>query len=73
MKQIPFNVDEDLFDQTNEIVSSLGVSRNTYLREALLNYNRMNKEKRMKEVAISLKGIDVELNSEFENVYVILA
>lgn len=59
-KAISLKVDDKIFEETESRIAILGVSRNSYINEALEAYN---KEKKRQEIIEKLK-IEVELVRE---------
>jgi metal-responsive CopG/Arc/MetJ family transcriptional regulator len=42
MKTLSIKIEDDIFNETEEIISKLKLSRNRYINEAIRNYNRVN-------------------------------
>jgi hypothetical protein len=70
MKTLSLKLDENIFEETEEVVSELNLPRNRYINEAVHLYNQFNKRRLLKNklskesrlVAISSR----EVLSEFE-------
>ena len=48
MKTLSLKLDDDIFDETEEITSKLKLARNRYINEALSVYNLFNKRRLLK-------------------------
>lgn len=48
MKTLSLKLDDQIFDETEEVVSALKLPRNRYINEALHLYNKYNKRKVLK-------------------------
>jgi predicted transcriptional regulator len=48
MKILSLKLDDDIFDEAEEITSALKVARNRYINEAVSIYNRVNKKRLLK-------------------------
>ncbi|MEJ6981698.1 hypothetical protein WG906_14615 [Pedobacter sp. P351] len=72
MKSILLKLDDKLFEETEEQVKELKISRSNYLKTALKAYNNLIKRKRLetqikKEIAlIKDNSYDQELISDFD-------
>ncbi len=47
MKSIFFNLDEEIFSETEQILSVLKITRNKYINDALDYYNKYQRKKMM--------------------------
>ena len=72
MKTLSLKLDDDIFDEAEEITSKLHLARNRYINEAVSIYNRVNKRRLLKiqltkESALTSKeSMDILL--EFEKI-----
>lgn len=48
MKNLSLKLDDEIFDETEEITSKMKLARNRYINEALSAYNRFNKRRLLK-------------------------
>jgi hypothetical protein len=48
MKILSLKLDDEIFDEAEEITSALKVARNRYINEAVSIYNRVNKKRLLK-------------------------
>ncbi len=49
MKNISLKLDDNVFEETEEVVSELKLTRNRYINEALNLYNQFNKRRVLKK------------------------
>lgn len=49
MKTLSLKLDDDIFEETEKVVSELKLARNRYINEALNLYNQFNKRKVLKK------------------------
>ena len=49
MKTLSLKLDDDIFDEAEEITSKLHIARNRYINEAVSIYNRVNKRRLLKK------------------------
>ncbi len=49
MKTLSLKLDDDIFDETEEITAKLHLARNRYINEAVSIYNRVNKKRLLKK------------------------
>jgi predicted transcriptional regulator len=71
MKTLSLKLDDDIFEEAEEITSKLNLARNRYINEAVSIYNRVNKKRLLKkqlakESVLTSKG-SMEVLHEFEN------
>lgn len=70
MKTLSLKLDDDIFNEAEEITSKLHLARNRYINEAVSIYNRVNKKRLLKkqlEMESLLTGKDsLEILHEFE-------
>ena len=48
MKILSLKLDDDIFNEAEEVTSKLNVARNRYINEAVSIYNRVNKRRLLK-------------------------
>jgi hypothetical protein len=48
MKTLSLKLDDNIFDETEKVVSELNLARNRYINEALNLYNQFNKRRVLK-------------------------
>lgn len=71
MKTLSLKLDDNVFEETEKVVSELKLARNRYINEALTLYNQFNKRRILKKKLskesklISLSSLEVL--TEFEN------
>lgn len=72
MKTISLKLDEDIFKETEDILSSLKKPRNRYINEALDHFNRVQKRQllaeTLKEESHLVKEHSMAVLSEFEQI-----
>ena len=70
MKTISLKIEEEIFEETEKILSITKKSRNRYINEALKNYNQLQKrillEKSLKKESILVKDESIAILKEFE-------
>jgi hypothetical protein len=70
MKTLSLKLDEDIFEETEEMVRIKGVARNRYINEALDFYNRFQKRKKLasafKTASSSVRISSMLINEEFD-------
>jgi hypothetical protein len=49
MKTLSLKLDDDIFEETEKVVSQLNLPRNRYINEALNLYNQFNKRRVLKK------------------------
>lgn len=49
MKTLSLKLDDEIFDEAEEITGALKVARNRYINEAVSIYNRVNKKRLLKK------------------------
>ncbi len=49
MKPLSLKLDDNIFEETEEIISELKLARNRYINEALTFYNQFNKRQILKK------------------------
>ena len=72
MKPISLKADEEIFRETEAIVSRLKKSRNRYINEAIDHYNQMHKRKvlgqKLKEESYAVRDDSMDILKEFEDI-----
>ncbi|MBK7233659.1 MAG: hypothetical protein IPH93_15695 [Saprospiraceae bacterium] len=70
MKTLSLKLDDDIFDETEEITSKLKLARNRYINEALSVYNLINKRRLLKtqlsKESVLTSSDSMEVLLEFE-------
>lgn len=70
MKTLSLKLDEDIFDETEEILKEKKVARNRYINEALEFYNKFQKRKKLAAEFEKASGLSressLELIAEFD-------
>ncbi len=72
MKNISLKVDENIFLDTEKILSKIKTSRNKYINEAIAFYNSYQKrrllEQKLKSESEMVKNDSMKILKEFENI-----
>jgi hypothetical protein len=72
MKIISLKIDEDVFQDTENVLEQLKKPRNRYINEALEYYNRIQKRKflakSLKEESAMVAAESMKVLNEFENI-----
>jgi hypothetical protein len=72
MKTISLKIDDSIFDETENILSSIKIPRNRYINEALDHYNKVQRrqlvEKRLKSDSDLVKNDSMKLLKDFERI-----
>ncbi len=70
MKTLSLKLDDDIFDETEEITTKLKLARNRYINEALSVYNLINKRRLLKtqlsKESVLTSSDSMEVLLEFE-------
>lgn len=70
MKTLSLKLDEDIFDETEEVTAILKIARNRYINEALKVFNAYQKRKLLKERLLNESkiayGNSMEVLEDFE-------
>ena len=70
MKILSLKLDDEIFDEAEEITSALKVARNRYINEAVSIYNRVNKKRLLKKQLAKESALtrqdSVDILHEFE-------
>jgi metal-responsive CopG/Arc/MetJ family transcriptional regulator len=70
MKTLSLKLDEDIFDETEEILKEKKVARNRYINEALEFYNKFQKRKKLAAEFQKATGLakesSLEIIAEFD-------
>ena len=73
MKTISLKIDESIFGETEEILSSMMKPRNRYINEATDYYNRVPKriilEEKLRKESYLVKNDSLSVLKEFEELY----
>ncbi len=72
MKTVSLKIDEDIFGETEKILSKVKKPRNRYINEAIDFYNRFQKrliiEEKLKKESELVKENSMSVLNEFENI-----
>ncbi|GHU79558.1 hypothetical protein FACS1894145_3950 [Bacteroidia bacterium] len=72
MKTISLKIDNPIFEDTESILSFMHISRNRYINQALMHYNKLQKrhqlEKLLSAESKACKTSSMEVLKEFENI-----
>ena len=70
MKTLSLKLDDEVFEETEQVVSQLKLARNRYINEALELYNKYNKRRLLKkQLAKESKAVakdSMQILAEFE-------
>ena len=70
MKTLSLKLDDNIFDETEKVVSELNLARNRYINEALNLYNQFNRrqvlKKKLSKESRLVSQSSSEVLSEFE-------
>lgn len=70
MKSLSLKLDDEIFEETEEITSKLNLARNRYINEAVRIYNMLNKRRILKAQLVKesqlSSGDSMEVLKEFE-------
>lgn len=70
MKNLSLKLNEDIFEDVEEIVGTIKVKRNKYINDALAYYNNLHKRRLMKirlaEESKATYGSSIEILTELE-------
>ncbi len=64
MKTLSLKLDDDIFDETEKVVSELNLARNRYINEALNLYNQFNKRRVLKKKLTKESKLVAQSSSE---------
>jgi hypothetical protein len=71
MKTLSLKLKEDIFNEAEEMIKKIHISRNAYINEALSFYNKVNRRKLMREKLHRESGVvratSLEILSEMEH------
>lgn len=71
-KAVPLKLSDKLFDETQNIIKKIHVSRNSYVNEAIKYYNRVMKRKLLKEQYSKESALvgkhSLKINNEFQEI-----
>jgi hypothetical protein len=72
MKTLSLKLDDNIFEETEEVVSELNLARNRYINEAVNLYNQFNKrrvlKKKLSKESKLVARSSSEVLSEFEKI-----
>ena len=72
MKTLSLKLDDDIFNETEEITERLKMARNRYINEALRDFNEYQKRKTLKNKLLqesrAAYGNSLEVLEEFERI-----
>ena len=72
MKVLSLKLKEEIFEEVEMLVKKFHISRNAYINEALLFYNKINRrrflKKQMEKASALVKASSLEVLQEFENI-----
>ncbi len=72
MKTVSLKIDDSIFGETENILSSIKIPRNRYINEAIEYYNRYQKrsllEKRLKNESVLVKSDSMTVLKDFEEI-----
>jgi len=70
MKILSLKLDDDIFNEAEEITNQLHLARNRYINEAVSIYNRVNKrrllKKQLAKESVLANQVSMEVLREFE-------
>jgi len=73
MKNISLKIDDVVFVETEQILSSINKPRNRYINEAIDYYNKLQRrqliEKKLKKESELVKSESMNVLKEFEEIY----
>ncbi|OYU83349.1 MAG: hypothetical protein CFE24_11635 [Flavobacterium sp. BFFFF2] len=72
MKTVSLKIDDEIFGETEKILSKISIPRNRYINEALEYYNKVQKrqilEKRLRAESELVKKESMAILKDFENI-----
>lgn len=72
MKTLSLKLDDDIFNETEEVTEKLKIARNRYINEALKVFNEYQKRKLLKSKLLqeskAAYGTSMEILEEFERI-----
>lgn len=72
MKTLSLKLDDDIFNETEEVTEKLKIARNRYINEALKVFNEYHKRKLLKgkllQESKAAYGTSMEILEEFEQI-----
>lgn len=72
MKTISLKIEQSIFDETEKIVSTMNISRNRYINDALNSFNQTQKrkalEKKLTKESLLVKKESMKILKEFEKI-----
>ncbi|MDD2640776.1 MAG: ribbon-helix-helix protein, CopG family [Sulfurimonadaceae bacterium] len=71
MHTITLKADDNFFKTLNELVSKLGTSRSSLIRNAVINYKEMLEKEQLKEqikkASLKVRNESIQITNEFDN------
>jgi len=64
MKTLSLKLDDNIFEETEKVVSELDLARNRYINEALNLYNQFNKRRILKKKLVKESKLVAQSSSE---------
>lgn len=72
MKTVSLKIDDSIFSETEQILSTIKKARNRYINEAIDQYNRIQKrlilEKKLKRESSLVKNDSMSVLTDFEKI-----
>ncbi len=72
MKTVSLKIDDPIFEETENVLSQIKISRNRYINEALEYYNKLQRrqilEKRLKSDSDLVKNDSIKILKDFERI-----
>ena len=72
MKTVSLKIDDPIFEETENVLSQIKISRNRYINEALEYYNKLQRrqilEKRLKSDSDLFKNDSIKILKDFERI-----
>lgn len=73
MKILSLKLDNHIFDETEEVVAQLKISRNRYINEAVSMYNSVQKRRLLKKTLVNESALttsdSMEILREFDRLF----
>ena len=70
MKTLSLKLKEDIFNEVENVIKKIHLSRNAYINEAVSFYNKLNRRKflrkKLKEESYAVKATSLEILHEME-------
>ena len=72
MKTLSLKLDESVFQETEQVITSIRKSRNRYINDALAFYNKVQKKRlissKLEQESKLVKGESIKVLHEFESI-----